>query len=222
MSELILAPTSAITEGSGTSTGWINGASLTCWTDGDDATWVKSDWNRTSKGVYPNWGLAGVIADPAQVYAIGVRFRLRTISADPTPHFIVQLFGQAARLLTNPSHGGIPPLDTPAPNDWSNYDYVFNITEYDELGWAPAGVQSALEQTYLYVRTWPSTDDGVSRAAGTIQTAEQRVVLYYDATLPATAEGGYDWTGSAEGVVLTGEGDIARSHTHLSKGGYLT
>lgn len=185
MAELVLAPTNTGTEGSGTATGFIVGTTTTLWIDGSDSTYIESTASRSSKGTYPLWSTVDGTIDPSWVYAIGVRFRARTISSDPTSYFVVQLFGQVSKLLSNPFYGSVAPL-VPSVDTWSDYDYVIADTEYDTSGWAPLGVQSALTQTFLYARTVPVDSTGEFTASGEIQTSEQRIVLYY--TIPATVQ----------------------------------
>jgi len=193
MSELVIAPDSATTEGTGTTNapyiiasdvigGTTSGSSVTVWVDDDDATYIKSDFRRSSKGTYPNWETEPDPPAAADVTAIGIRFRARKGSGS-SGWFIVQLFGQVAKLLSDPFHGGRTALTFGTVEDWMDFDYVVDAAEYDEAGWAPDGVQSALDQTFIYARTWPVTDStGEFLGDGTIEVAEQRIVLYYGDT----------------------------------------
>lgn len=190
MSELVLAPTSATTEGTGSDNdpylvagdvigGTVAGSSPTAWTDGLDTSYVKSDAGRSSKGIYPLWSDAAPGLDAGSVFAIGVRFRAMTPSSDPAAYFIPQLFGQVSKLLSQPSYGGIPPLEFAATDTWQDFDYIISPGEYDTGGWAPDGVQSALEQTFLYARILPTNVTGEFLGDGLVYVAEQRIVLYY-------------------------------------------
>lgn len=194
MAEIVLVPTSARTEGTGTAnspyviaTDAIGETSLTAWTDGLDSSYVKGDWNRSPKGNYPKWDsvpeAAGVAA--AWVYAIGTRFRM-TVGPDAdgdVDGFIVQLFGQTSKLLASPSAA----LSPPSVGVFADYDYVWDNADYDTGGWAPNRVQSALEQTFIYTRTWPTDSTGTFLGPGLVKVSEQRMVLYY--TPPADTGG---------------------------------
>jgi len=186
MSELVLAPTKASVEGSGGTNApyviapdVVSGGSVTAWVDGSDATYVKSDASVSSKGTYPKWSDVDPTIDPTWVTAIGVRFRAMTPSSNPTDYFIVQLFGQSSKLLSNPHNGGVLAFSVPVKDTWVDYDYVISDAEYDTAGWAPDGVQSALTQTFIYARTKPSNEDGSLLASGLVDVSEQRIVLYY-------------------------------------------
>lgn len=192
MAELVLAPNTGTTEGTGTTNdpyivagdvigGTVSGTSVAVWTDGDDNTYIKSDARRSSKGNYPNWQTTELDPpDASQVTAIGVRFRARKGSGS-SGWFIVQLFGQVSRLLSNPPYGGRLALGFGDTADWVDFDYVIDPAEYDVEGWAPDGVQSALQETFIYARTVPVSDTtGEFTGDGTIEVAEQRIVLYYD------------------------------------------
>ena len=199
MSELVLAPTTATTEGTGTSHnpyivatdvigGTTSGTSASAWVDDLDTTYVKGDAGRSSKGNYPLWSTASGAPDASEVTAIGVRFRAMTPSTDPCNYFIVQLFGQISKLLSNPFHGARAPLQFSGTDTWQDFDYTISDAEYDEAGWAPDGVQSALEQTFIYARTKPSDVTGEFTATGVLYIAEQRIVLY-----SASAPTGIPW-----------------------------
>lgn len=186
--ELVLAPTKAGVEGSGgtnfpyvVAPDVVSGGSVTAWVDGSDATYVKSDASVSSKGTYPKWSDVDSTIDPASVYAIGVRFRAMSPSSNPTDYFIVQLFGQSSKLLSNPHTGGVLATYVPIKDTWADYDYIVSDAEYDTAGWAPDGVQSALTQTFIYARTKPSNEDGSLLADGLVEVSEQRIVLYYTA-----------------------------------------
>jgi hypothetical protein len=181
--ELVLTPTRVATEGTGSSnapyvvaTDVSGGGSATAWIDGDDASYAKSDAGRSSKGTYPLWSDVDPTIDPTWVTAIGVRFR---IMCGDNSHYVIQLFGQTSKLLSNPFHGGHDPLVIHVPGDWEDVDYVVPPEDYDTGGWAPDGVQSALEQTFIYCHTVPTDVTGEFTGASVLLVAEQSIVIYY-------------------------------------------
>lgn len=192
MAELVLLPTKVLTEGTGSShapyivaSDVISGTSLTAWVDGDDASYGKSDAGRSARGNYPLWSDQDGTIDASWVTAIGVRFRAKTLGSDTASHFVIQLFGQTSKLLSDPHHGGEAPLAFAANDTWQDFDYVVADADYDETGWAPDGVQSALTQTFIYARTVPTDVTGGATATGVVYTAEQSIVIYY--TVPGTS-----------------------------------
>jgi len=234
MAELVIPPDSATTEGTGTDNapyiiagdvigGTTSGSSATVWVDGADTTYIKSDFRRSSKGTYPNWETQDDPPAAADVTAIGVRFRARKGSGS-SGWFIVQLFGQVAKLLSNPSLGGRLALTFGTTVDWMDFDYVIDAGEYDTAGWAPDGVQSALEQTFIYARTWPVSDStGEFLGEGTIEVAEQRIVLYYGDGTTTTVMPPRQLTNRRDGLIgtpsLTNKGVSRQGGNQLT--GYL-
>lgn len=171
------------TVGSGTS-------SATVWTDSSDSSYIWNDWLWSSKGVYPLWTTVdpatdptwitavGHTIDPSWVYQIGVKFRAKGVAGE---YFVVQLFGNVSKLLSDPHQGSVDALTFAATDTWEDFEYIISDAEYSP-GWAPAGMASALAiSSYLYARTVPVADiTGYLGDNHYIQVAEQRVVLYYD------------------------------------------
>jgi hypothetical protein len=190
VSELVLAPTRAFTEGTGSSHApYIvapdvsGGASVTAWIDNDDTTYGKCDANRSSRGQYLQWQSVDPSIDPSWITAFGVRFRASShISSSP---FVVQLFAQTSKLLSNPFHGASGALLTDSVADaWTYYDYVVPDADYDTAGWAPLGVASAADPLLtLYCRTVPTDGSGEFTSSDVIFVSEQRLVVYY--TVPS-------------------------------------
>lgn len=184
--ELVLTPTKVLTEGTGTSHApyivapdLSSGQSFIAWSDNDDASYGKCDASRSSRGNYPLWSDVDPSIDPSWVTAIGVRFRALTPSVDAVAHFVVQLFGQTSRLLSDPFIGSEVPLVFAAANTWEDFDYVVADVDYDAAGWAPTGVQSALAETFIYCRTKPTDVTGEFNGTGVLEISEQSIVIYY-------------------------------------------
>jgi hypothetical protein len=190
--ELVLTPTRAFTEGTGSShvpyivaTDVVSGGSATAWIDGSDASYGKCDANRTSRGQYPKWHDVDGTIDPTWITAIGVRFRASC--ANPTVPFVVQLFAQTSKLLSSPVQSGVtvsPPQETSSTAfEWLDYDYVIPDIDYDPVGWAPGGISDAADPTLtLYCRTIPGDQTGVTSSPEIILVSEQSLVIYY--TIP--------------------------------------
>jgi hypothetical protein len=220
--ELVLTPTLVLTEGAGTTNNpyivapdLSGGTSAAAWTDGSDASYGKCDANRSSRGNYPKWSDADPTIDPSWVTAIGVRFRAKTPSTDAVTYFVVQLFGQVSKLLSNPFHGGEPPLHFAANDTWEDFDYTVADPDYDEGGWAPDGVRSALAQTFIYCRTVPTDITGELTASGVLQISEQSIVIYYTVP-PVDGGGGPDGPLGVPPLRLTNRGDLFGSARRLT------
>lgn len=203
--ELAIYPSDATTEG-GTDTRhspWNVGTSTAILSDGDDATYGWATWIKTIKGVYPLWTAVDPMEhgdtvipsilpeaawlgpgdiDPSWVTKISCRFRAKSPDSAICG---IQLFANVSKLLTNPSYGTHPTLTL--TDEWTNYEWEFDNSQYAVGGWAPDGIQSALNDMfpgYLYVRTIPlNPADHSSTADFNIQISKQHLVLYFTVPL---------------------------------------
>lgn len=165
-------------------------SSPTAFIDSNDATYVWGTNHWSPKGVYPRWDLVDPGSDPSapeglteihQEWITAIGFRCR-VKGTPGQYMIVQLFGNVSKLLSQPSYGSLPPHQF-TDNIWNDFEYVFDSSEYDISGWAPNGMQSALDITsYLYTRMCPTDSTGTFSALTDFQVSEQHLVLFY--TIP--------------------------------------
>lgn len=190
--ELILTPSSVTSEGStdGSHSPFVVGDTTNGLKDGLDTTYGWVTWLRSVKGVYPLWttvtpteptGLAAGDIDPAWVTSIGTRFRAKATESDAV--MIPALFGNVSKYLAG--KGDVhTPLSFTSAGVWQNFEYFWDDLEYDTTGWAPLGMQSALDITsYLYTRTWPlNPADPTLLGDYNIQISEQSIVIRF--TIP--------------------------------------
>lgn len=206
--ELAILPTSTTSEGTTSPHSPFVVGSGNVLLDNDDATYGWVDWHRTVKGVYPLWNtvdphthsdlpsnlpaiypeyddLGPGDINPAWVNTIAFRFRAKAVEADAV--IGLQLFANVSKLLTNPAYGSHNPLSfNMGAGVWHNFEWGFTPSEYATGGWAPNGIQSALNDMfpgYLYARTVPLTSTDINALGDyNVQISEQYMVLYY--TIP--------------------------------------
>lgn len=184
------------------------------WSDNDDSTYaIEYDITSYSRAHYDKWsGIA-----QRWITAIGATARMMPGGGGHASVYI-QLDAEVSRLLAVTANNiGI------IGSTFADFSHVFQPSEYSTTGWAPEGMQSALNEDSMYLRIIPS--DGTD-SPDPVMIAEQSIVIYYTVPDPISEFPTYQRVyprddGLATGAPRNYPDSRSRQHGHRLAGGYL-